>query len=336
MSAYCPICRETDPALVFRVRGEPIYRCRACTASFRPVWLQTRDDVATSQVAAFGERYVRSRRSIATWLRLDANRSLRSIRRLRPARGDFLEIGCATGELCVAARDHGYAVEGIELSEAAARFACEEYGLTVHAKTIEELAVERPASFDVVAAIHTLEHLPDPVTATRQIAELLRPGGYLYVEVPSASSWDLRLHGPRSEILTDEHLFFHTVASMRQLFAACGFEVVGVGTIEGYSGLFNEAIDAIGVKRAAAAVVRRLRGRAIPDPLDHSAPEATTTPVTPSSRELLVDAGRAALTGAAMITGLFLSPLRWTIGYGGFGGAIRAIGRKPGSASSRG
>jgi SAM-dependent methyltransferase len=40
------------------------------------------------------------------------------------------------------------------------------------------------ASFDVVLCIHVLEHIPDDRAALREIARVLRPGGWALVQVP--------------------------------------------------------------------------------------------------------------------------------------------------------
>ncbi len=46
---------------------------------------------------------------------------------------------------------------------------------------------EPDASFDAVMCIEVLEHIPYPVDALRELARLLRPGGYLIVTAPFCS-----------------------------------------------------------------------------------------------------------------------------------------------------
>lgn len=55
-------------------------------------------------------------------------------------------------------------------------------------------------SYDLVVLSHVLEHTPDPVSLLRKVASLLKPGGWVYVEVPW-ERYSLRLHG-RSPIYT--------------------------------------------------------------------------------------------------------------------------------------
>jgi len=45
---------------------------------------------------------------------------------------------------------------------------------------VEQLADERPASFDVVTCMELLEHVPDPASTVRACARLLRPQGQAF------------------------------------------------------------------------------------------------------------------------------------------------------------
>ena len=46
-------------------------------------------------------------------------------------------------------------------------------------------------SFDVIIASHVLEHLPNGLAVLKQLAAKLAPGGYIYIESPSARSLGL-------------------------------------------------------------------------------------------------------------------------------------------------
>jgi SAM-dependent methyltransferase len=50
-----------------------------------------------------------------------------------------------------------------------------------------------PGRFDVVTALHVLEHVPDPVRLVRRMVEWLAPGGLLIIEVPNAAGLGARL-----------------------------------------------------------------------------------------------------------------------------------------------
>lgn len=74
----------------------------------------------------------------------------------------------------------------------------------------------QPGGYDLVAAAHLLEHLPDPEAALRRMAQLLRPGGTLLLAV-SRPHWCSRLVW-----LTWRHRRFRE-AEMLGLLDAAGF-----------------------------------------------------------------------------------------------------------------
>ena len=46
--------------------------------------------------------------------------------------------------------------------------------------SVEALAQEQPASFDVVTCMEMLEHVPDPGSVVRACAELVKPDGWVF------------------------------------------------------------------------------------------------------------------------------------------------------------
>ena len=103
---------------------------------------------------------------------------------LRDAR--VLDVGCGGGLLSEALAGEGAVVTAIDLSPEllkVARLHGLETGVSVdyRQQPVEALATEAPGSFDAVTCMEMLEHVPDPAAIIRACAELLRPGGRLYL-----------------------------------------------------------------------------------------------------------------------------------------------------------
>jgi SAM-dependent methyltransferase len=90
-------------------------------------------------------------------------------------------------------------------------------GLQFVLGAIESLPFKR-MSCDVVAALDVLEHLDDDVTALRNAAELVAPGGLLLVTVPACPA----LWGNQDEI--SHHRRRYTAKSLKAAFRAAGLE----------------------------------------------------------------------------------------------------------------
>jgi SAM-dependent methyltransferase len=101
---------------------------------------------------------------------------------LPPAPARVADLGCGTGTLSVLLAAEGYAVDGVDLSPAMVERAVEKAGGRAGVAFVVADAADPPlaaAAYDVVLCRHVLWALPEPSTALRRWAELLRPDGRL-------------------------------------------------------------------------------------------------------------------------------------------------------------
>lgn len=97
-----------------------------------------------------------------------------------------LDVGCGGGLLSEAMAAAGAQVTGIDLaanSLRTARLHLLESGLEVNYQqvAVEQLAKEQAESFDVVSCMEMLEHVPDPCSVITASAQLVKPGGNLFL-----------------------------------------------------------------------------------------------------------------------------------------------------------
>ncbi len=96
-----------------------------------------------------------------------------------------LDVGCGGGILAESMAARGAAVTGIDLGDKplkVAKLHLLESGQSVDYRLIsaEDLALERPHSFDLVTCMEMLEHVPDPAVTVRACATLAKPGGWVF------------------------------------------------------------------------------------------------------------------------------------------------------------
>ena len=96
-----------------------------------------------------------------------------------------LDVGCGGGILSESMAEKGAKVTAIDLSEKALKVAALhslDSGVTVDYQliTVEKLAQQQPASFDVVTCLEMLEHVPNPASTVAACAKLVKPGGHVF------------------------------------------------------------------------------------------------------------------------------------------------------------
>ena len=97
-----------------------------------------------------------------------------------------LDIGCGGGILSDSMARKGAKVMGIDLAAKALKVAqlhaieAQTEGVSYQEISAEALAIEQPASFDVVTCMEMLEHVPNPASVVRACATLVKPGGYVF------------------------------------------------------------------------------------------------------------------------------------------------------------
>lgn len=128
----------------------------------------------------------------------DPDSEFRPLHQINPLRLDWingfsplngkrvLDVGCGGGILADSMARKGADVLGIDLASKALRVAqlhALEAGtpnIRYQEISVEALAQELPAGFDVVTCMEMLEHVPDPASVVRACSQLVKPGGWVF------------------------------------------------------------------------------------------------------------------------------------------------------------
>jgi SAM-dependent methyltransferase len=138
-------------------------------------------------------------------------------------KGRILDIGCGNGNFLRDARERGFEVEGTELSAESAHRASPQGDLRVHVGDVTELGLP-PGHYTAVTLWHVLEHVRDAGATLREAHRLLRPGGWLFVSLPNAASWQARAtreHWFHRD--APRHLWHFSPATLGRAMRAAGF-----------------------------------------------------------------------------------------------------------------
>jgi SAM-dependent methyltransferase len=152
-----------------------------------------------------------------------------------PTQIRMLDFGCGAGEYLLRARKKGWSAFGVE-NNARAREVAARHGLDVR-PTLLGADGFKPESFDYLRANHSLEHVLNPAETLADMWTALKPGGRLFIGVPTASSENARLFGASWwHVTAPLHTFIPSSAGLRGLVEAAGFRVDAMSTNGTYAG----------------------------------------------------------------------------------------------------
>ena len=108
---------------------------------------------------------------------------LRAVLKYKLPPAKTLELGAAHGGFVATLRMAGFDSTGLELSPWIADYARKTFDVPMLQGPVERQPLQ-PGSFDLVAMMDVIEHLPDPIGTLRACVNLLKPDGVLLVQTP--------------------------------------------------------------------------------------------------------------------------------------------------------
>jgi 2-polyprenyl-3-methyl-5-hydroxy-6-metoxy-1,4-benzoquinol methylase len=139
--------------------------------------------------------------------------------------GLAIEVGCAHGVLLNLLEKNGWQTIGIEVSDDVAKWTRRQTGIDIRTGIFPNVLLPK---CDLFLAIDVIEHVHDPVSFVRKIAEILNNNGIAIIQTPIDEG---NLDPPFAERWKDvfddvEHLFIFNRKSISVLFEQVGLEIV--------------------------------------------------------------------------------------------------------------
>ncbi len=148
--------------------------------------------------------------------------------------GRVLEIGSSYGGFAYLAKQAGFEVDVIEMDARCCQFLTDIVGVRAINETDPVKALEQLGTYDVIALWQVIEHLPEPWTTLRALAQHLNPKGILILAAPNPDSLQFQLLGRRWPHLdAPRHLSIIPVSLLRTLGDQLRIKLISESTNDG-------------------------------------------------------------------------------------------------------
>ena len=233
----CPLCNSNNIHAQLTAKDHTvsnqefsIWHCDDCTARF------TQDVPEQDAIGAFyaSDNYIShsdtKKGLINSLYHMVRKRTLRAkkqliIKQLGMSKGEILDIGCGTGAFLKTMQEAGWTITGLEPDATAREKAAELYGLYPDAS--EKLFELKPATYNAISMWHVLEHVHELHAYIKQMAQLLAPGGKIFVAVPNFTSHDAAVYETNwAAYDVPRHLYHFSPQSMEQLLNAYDLKLI--------------------------------------------------------------------------------------------------------------
>lgn len=255
----CASCLNTDPAQfdeVFEKYEVTFLQCKRCGFVYLP-WYYRKNISYTDYK---DEAVLRQVRAGNDWLKIQRHLlRFKLIRRYVP-KGKLFDLGVGWGHFLLAGQQLGYDVYGIEISQNPFTYAKEDLKLPVD--HIDFFKMDKPAgSYDIITLWDVLEHIDEPDKMVERMAYLLKPGGYVFIQVPAIDSYIARKQGVNWKMIGLDHVNYFSKKTITPLLERYGFEVVKIkSSIELKIFLMYTVLPWLKGRRAEGLKGRRVEG----------------------------------------------------------------------------
>ncbi|MFA6171594.1 MAG: class I SAM-dependent methyltransferase [Patescibacteria group bacterium] len=151
---------------------------------------------------------------------------LKNLRPILNKRMKVLDIGCSTGHFLSSLKGLVGERVGLELSRDAVNFIRRNLDFKVYSKPLGSEPIKE-GPFDLITCLQVLEHIENPAYFLKEVEKNLKPGGWLYIEVPNVEDALLKLFAVKGYFdfyFREAHVSYFSQRTLKMLLAQAGFK----------------------------------------------------------------------------------------------------------------
>ena len=185
MVTKCIVCKSQNIVKSYIVGSYQYFQCTDCLALFLNPLPSAKDLNEYYQNQFEYDAGLINKRTLET----NAKRIIQNLKKIKPSAKTILDIGSGYGLLLNEANRIGLFIKGVEPSIKLFRISKNEIQTATENMSLDEYIKHNPnTKFDLITAVHVIEHVNDPVSFINLASTLLNSGGILYIETPNIDS----------------------------------------------------------------------------------------------------------------------------------------------------
>jgi 2-polyprenyl-3-methyl-5-hydroxy-6-metoxy-1,4-benzoquinol methylase len=221
----CCVCDNHAPEkfnLKYRFPAFDVVECNECSFLFIPpyyrkkiVYTQYKDASVTEAV-----------RSGNNWVKIQRHKlRFRFISKFKKS-GTLFDLGAGWGHFMLAAKELGYEVSGIEISEQPYLYCVNDLKLPV--RHVDFFTMDEAEKFEIVTMWDVLEHIDNADVFLQKCSRITKAGGYLFLQVPQIDSYIARREKDNWKMMGLDHVNYFSKKTIRQILQKNGYELLEI------------------------------------------------------------------------------------------------------------
>lgn len=240
----CKICGANNSEVKYYLKIFNVVKCCACSTvflDFKNKIMDPREVYSPNYYQERNEHYLKNiiidpvhgpeNPSI-----IDFREGLKLIESFKHT-GRLLDVGCGMGIFLTMAKERGWEVSGVDISDYAIRFARERFDLSCFAGKLKDLGFP-DRHFNVITLWDVIEHFEDPIEELNEVRRILTDDGIILLDTPNLESL-MRLFAdciykstgglfkyPVKKLYQQFHLYYFSIKTLKMLLDKSGFEII--------------------------------------------------------------------------------------------------------------
>ena len=221
----CCVCQNQDPKkfqLKYQKEKFAVVVCTQCDFHFIPPYYRKRIEYSNYKNSSVTEAI----RNGNNWLKVQRHKLRFKFVSQFVKQGKLFDLGAGWGHFMLAAKELGYDVYGVEISEEPYKYCVNDLKLPVD--HIDFFKLDDAKKFDVITMWDVLEHINKADVFLKKCHNLTVDNGYLILQVPQIDSYFAKKQKDKWNMMGLDHVNYFSKKTIQQILANNGYELVAI------------------------------------------------------------------------------------------------------------